>query len=532
MKSFFDRLIAIDWLGVPGRIGRFWKRSLQFRAASLSVALTAIAIIGTGVYMSATIGSDLFNSRLTQALTQSKRAEDVAQRIFDSAVATDRSAVANVVSSALVSIRDASSSSLVAFYRSPATKLSPLAPQEFVSPELASGEISPALRAKVSAGQGAQFWQSVSLASSTGEVPGVVVGSVVTIGGVGDYELYLAYSFAESEQTLALIMQVLWIAGLALLILVGVISWFIGRLVVGPIKVTADTSARIASGDLSARVPEVGDDVLSVLAQNFNAMARSMQRQVTNLEDLSSMQQRFVSDVSHELKTPLTTIRLVSDFLYGKRKDFDPAVAESVDALHAGVDRFQGLLSDLLEISRYDAGTVRLDLEPVNVVNLVDEVIASLAGLALERGSVVTVVAPGGHADVMVDPRRIRRIVSNLLANAIEHGEGKPIVIEIDSNRDAVAVVVDDQGVGMNDEQVAQVFNRFYRADPARKRTLGGTGLGLAISLEDARIHNGALDVWSAPTQGARFRLTLPRRPSKPWRLSPLPVQREVISRA
>lgn len=532
MKRFVDRLVSIDWLGLPRQVFRLWKRSLQFRAASLSVLLTAVAIIGTGIYMSVTIGNDLFNSRLEQVLTQSKRAEDVAQRIFDSAVINDRAGMTSVVSSALVGIRDASSSSLLAFYRSPSTSASVLAPQEFMSPDLSNVTIDPVLRAHVNAGRGSQYWQSVTLNVAGKSVPGVLVGSAIAIPAVGDYELYVAYSFAESEQTLTLIMQVLWIAGLALIILVGVISWFIGRLVVGPIKVTAETSQKIASGDLSARVPEVGEDVLSVLAHNFNEMARSMQRQVTNLEDLSNMQQRFVSDVSHELKTPLTTIRLVSDFLYDKREQFDPAVLESVNALHSGVDRFQGLLADLLEISRYDAGTVRLDLEPTTMVRLVEDVVDSLQSIADERGSVVVIDAPGGHGDVLVDPRRVRRIVTNLVANALEHGEGKPIRIEIDSTREAIAIVVDDHGVGMTAEQVTQVFDRFYRADPARQRTIGGTGLGLAISLEDARIHNGTIDVWAQPGAGARFRLTLPRKPSQKWLESPLPLSREVVANA
>ena len=529
MKRFFQWFLAIDWVGLPQATVRLWRRSLQFRAASLSVILTAVAIVGIGVYMSVSISNDLFQSRLSQVLAQSKRAEDAAQRIFDSSVATDRAQVANVLSTALVAIRDASASSQLAFYRSPATQASALAPQDFVSPDLAGSAISTDLRTHVAAGKGAQFWQSVTLGTPAGEMPGIVVGSAVTIPGVGDYELYIAYSLAQSAQTLSFILQVLWAAGLILLVLVGVISWFIGRVVVGPIKVTATTSKRIASGDLSARVPEVGEDVLAELARNFNNMAQSMQRQVTSLEDLSSMQQRFVTDVSHELKTPLTSIKMASDYLFAKRNDFDPGTAQSLDQLHQSVDRFQGLLADLLEISRYDAGTVRLDLESTNMVVLVNEVVASLRAISLERGSEIEVRAPGGHSDVLVDPRRIRRIITNLVANAIEHGEGRPIVIEVDSNADTVSVVVDDRGVGMTPEQSAQVFNRFYRADPARPRTIGGTGLGLSISFEDARIHNGKLEVWAEPGEGARFMLTVPRKPSTRWKVSALSVSRSGV---
>ncbi|MEY4532244.1 MAG: hypothetical protein RI926_13, partial [Actinomycetota bacterium] len=116
------------------------------------------------------------------------------------------------------------------------------------------------------------------------------------------------------------------------------------------------------------------------------------------------------------------------------------------------------------------------------------------------------------------------RILMNLIGNAIEHGENKPIDVAVDSNATAVAISVRDHGVGMEAEQLEQVFSRFWRADPSRQRTLGGTGLGLAISLEDARVHNGQLDVWAAPGEGALFRLTLPRDLEIPIASSPLPL--------
>jgi two-component system sensor histidine kinase MtrB len=250
-----------------------------------------------------------------------------------------------------------------------------------------------------------------------------------------------------------------------------------------------------------------------------------MQRQVTSLEELSSMQQRFVADVSHELKTPLTVVRLAGDLLYQKRDQFEPTVRDTIAQLHGSLDRFSVVLGDLLEISRYDAKTVKLELEPTNLVHLATDVCSELEPIAAERGSGIEVVSPGGHCDAEVDARRIRRIIVNLLGNAIEHGEGKPIRVEIDSNSTAVSVVVEDHGIGMSDEQLAQVFNRFYRADPSRKRTLGGTGLGLSIALEDARIHNGSLEAWGRPGLGSRFRLTVPRDPHQEWTASPLPLE-------
>jgi two-component system sensor histidine kinase MtrB len=525
MRSFTAWFLAINWLGLPRQIPRRWKQSLQFRAVGLSVIFAGLAIGAVGSYMSIAISNDLFHSRLEQVLTQSQRAQGAAQRIFDSGVASDRTAMQSLVDSSLVSIRDTSSSSLLAFYRMPAHEVSPLAPQNFASPELSGSVITPAIRASVQDGQGSQFWQSVTLRESGASVPGVLVGSLVTLPSAGEYELYIAYSFEESAKTLDFVTQVLWVAGIGLIILIGAISWFVARIVVRPIQVAAATSQKLAAGDLSARVPELGEDVLSELARNFNAMARSMQRQVTSLEELSSMQQRFVADVSHELKTPLTVVRLAGDLLYQKRDQFEPTVRDTIAQLHGSLDRFSGVLGDLLEISRYDAKNVKLELEPTNLVHLATDVCSELEPIAAERGSVIEVVSPGGHCDAEVDARRIRRIIVNLLGTAIEHGEGKPIRVEIDSNSTAVSVVVEDHGIGMTDEQLAQVFNRFYRADPSRKRTLGGTGLGLSIALEDARIHNGSLEAWGRPGLGSRFRLTVPRNPQQEWTASPLPLE-------
>jgi two-component system sensor histidine kinase MtrB len=525
MRSFTSWFLAINWLGLPRQIPRRWKQSLQFRAVGLSVIFAGLAIGAVGSYMSIAISNDLFHSRLDQVLTQSQRAQGAAQRIFDSGVASDRAAMQSLVDSSLVSIRDTSSSSLLAFYRVPANEVSPLAPQNFASPELSGSVITPAVRSSVQNGQGSQFWQSVTLRESGASVPGVLVGSLVTLPSAGEYELYIAYSFEESAKTLDFVTQVLWVAGIGLIILIGAISWFVARIVVRPIQVAAATSQKLAAGDLSARVPELGEDVLSELARNFNAMARSMQRQVTSLEELSSMQQRFVADVSHELKTPLTVVRLAGDLLYQKRDQFEPTVRDTIAQLHGSLDRFSVVLGDLLEISRYDAKTVKLELEPTNLVHLATDVCSELEPIAAERGSGIEVVSPGGHCDAEVDARRIRRIIVNLLGNAIEHGEGKPIRVEIDSNSTAVSVVVEDHGIGMSDEQLAQVFNRFYRADPSRKRTLGGTGLGLSIALEDARIHNGSLEAWGRPGLGSRFRLTVPRDPHQEWTASPLPLE-------
>jgi two-component system sensor histidine kinase MtrB len=513
MNTFWRRLLALSPSRVGSALARFWRRSLQFRTIVLSTGLTTVAIVVVGIYMSVSISNDLFSSRLAQVLNESQRAQSAAQRVLDTSEATDRIAAQSVMNAARTAIRDATSSQYTAVFRVPGQSPSALAPQDFSSPELTGGVISTKLRDEVEADSGGQYWQSVALTTSSGRSPGVVVGSQLSLPGGGNYELYIGYDFSQAESTLAFIQSVLWLSGVLLLLLSGAVAYFISRLLVRPIQVAAQTSEKFSQGELDVRIPERGEDAMSTLSRSFNSMASNLQRQLTELAELSSIQQRFVADVSHELRTPLTTIRLASDHLFLHREELTRDNRRSAELLQAQLDRFESLLSDLLEISRYDARSIELQTESVNVAALTSDVVGTMMALALEHKCEVTVSSPGGHFDIDVDPRRVRRVLTNLIGNAIEHGAGKPIEISVDSSESAVAVSVRDHGVGMTPEQSAQVFGRFWRADAARKRTIGGTGLGLAISLEDARVHGGRIDVWAAENEGANFVLTLPRIP-------------------
>jgi two-component system, OmpR family, sensor histidine kinase MtrB len=138
---------------------------------------------------------------------------------------------------------------------------------------------------------------------------------------------------------------------------------------------------------------------------------------------------------------------------------------------------------------------------------------------------VVVIDARGGYLEAEVDPRRLRRILRNLLGNAIEHGEGRPIVVAVDSNETAIALSVRDYGLGMTEEEAERVFDRFWRADPARARTTGGSGLGLSIATEDTKLHNGWLQAWGNTGVGSSFRLTLPLKQGGTITKSPLPLE-------
>ncbi len=388
--------------------------------------------------------------------------------------------------------------------------------------------MSPDLRRAVAANPGKQQTQISEVALEAGQlVPAVMVGSSVEVPSAGRYDLYFVYPMQQEQATMALIGDSFAVAGVTLTLLLGSIAWVVTRQVVTPVRRAAGVAERLASGQLNERMPARGQDDLALLATSFNAMADSLQSKIGELEGLSLVQQRFVSDVSHELRTPLTTIRMAVDLIHSSRDGFVPAVARSAELLQGELDRFEELLADLLEISRFDAGAAVLDLEPVDVRTTASKVVSAAAPLAERRGSTLELVSEDSPAEAEVDERRVERILRNLVVNAIEHGEGRPVTVRIASSEAAVAVLVEDQGVGLRPGESSIVFNRFWRADPARARTSGGTGLGLAISLEDARLHDGWLQAWGSPGVGSRFRLTLPRHAGVRLTSSPLPLTPE-----
>jgi two-component system sensor histidine kinase MtrB len=356
-------------------------------------------------------------------------------------------------------------------------------------------------------------------------VPGYVVGAPLAIGGIPSYSLYYLFPLNQEQGTISLVRRTALVAGLALVLLLAAIAGLVTRQVVTPVRQAARIAQRLAAGRLEERLRPKGEDDLARLATSFNTMAEALQRQIRRLEELSRMQRRFVSDVSHELRTPLTTIRMAADVLHEARSGFDPAVARSAELLQTQIDRFEELLVDLLEISRHDAGAAVLEAEPVDLRAVVQRVVEACEPLAARRGGTVELDLPHREVVAEVDPRRVERILRNLIGNALEHGEGRPVVVTMESDDHAVAMTVRDHGVGLRPGEASLVFNRFWRADPARARSTGGTGLGLSIALEDAHLHGGWLQAWGEPGQGSQFRLTLPLIARKQVKASPLPLQ-------
>ncbi len=355
--------------------------------------------------------------------------------------------------------------------------------------------------------------------------PALVIGKQVNDPNGDPYQLYYLFPLTQEEKSLSLVKGTLATAGLFVVVLLGAIAWLVVRQVVTPVRMAAGIAERLSAGRLQERMKVTGEDDIARLGEAFNKMAQNLQLKIQQLEDLSRMQRRFVSDVSHELRTPLTTVRMAADVIHDARVDFDPVTARSAELLADQLDRFETLLADLLEISRFDAGAAALEAEPIDLREVVRRVVSGAEPLSERKGTQIRVVGDQQPVVAEADARRVERVLRNLVVNAVEHGEGKDVVVKLAAAGGAVAIAVRDYGVGLKPGEATRVFSRFWRADPARARTTGGTGLGLSIALEDARLHGGWLQAWGEPGGGSQFRLTLPRTADEPLRGSPIPLE-------
>jgi two-component system sensor histidine kinase MtrB len=354
------------------------------------------------------------------------------------------------------------------------------------------------------------YWRysDLALLGATQRDPSVVVGSQVRAPGSGDtYAMFYLFSLEDQQATLDLVRRALLLGGFAMVLMVGGVAWLVSRQVLDPVRLARRIAERYASGSLEQRMHVSGEDDIARLSTSFNQMAASLQSQIRRLENLSRLQQRFVSDVSHELRTPLTTVQMASEVLYASRDRLDPQAARSAELLKVELDRFESLLSDLLDLSRFDAGAAKLELDTIDFAQIARQ--AADDPLVARSGIEVRLLGVEEPAIVEADIRRIDRIVRNLLANAVKYSGSDVIEIEVAQNDDSASLAVRDFGVGLSGEENIRVFDRFWRADPAR--TQGGTGLGLAISREDAGLHGGTLQAWGRPGQGSEFILTIPK---------------------
>ncbi|MEU8331372.1 MtrAB system histidine kinase MtrB [Micromonospora sp. NPDC048839] len=505
---------------VVGRVHQTWRRSLQVRVVTITLVASSLLVGGFAFVIADKITtilldnarSDVRQRVITGASYAAKQVslygqsqEAQLQETIDGTVNYLAGGDPQQTSGVVVAITADGYQNDIQTRTSPSVNV-----QALISPELratiADGKVASQIRTGRLTGESTKY---------------LVYGSPVPTR-FGQIELYYLVPLTRQDVTAADARATVVATGVALVILLGLLAALVTRLVVNPVRVAARTAQRLSAGLLDQRMVVNGEDDLALLAASFNQMATNLQRQILRLEEMSRLQRRFTSDVSHELRTPLTTVRMAADLIFAERDEFDPAVARSAELLQAELDRFEELLTDLLEISRFDAGFAMLDSEPTDLVPVVHRVVDRLGGLAERVGVPIELDLPGTPVIAEVDPRRVERVLRNLVGNAVEHGEARPVLITLGADETAVAITVRDRGVGLKAGEEKLVFNRFWRADPSRARQTGGTGLGLSISLEDARLHGGWLEAWGAPGQGAQFRLTLPARAGDRLTTSPL----------
>jgi two-component system sensor histidine kinase MtrB len=519
------------------RLRSRWHRSLQFRVVATTLVLSALVIAVLGFFLVQSIAAGLFTSALRSADTQVNEGRLTALGLnvlqppsAQAGAANSAGTVAETTARTLQQPSGATGSFMVFIQITAEPANGVWVGQRDV--DIAATIPQPLIDAVSTQQRLTQYdsqtsteveYQSTTLVFNSGEgspAPALALG--VPLGPY--YQLYYVFPLTHQQQTLLLVQQILIGVGLALVVLLAAIASLVTRWVVLPVRHAAQAARRLSAGHLGERLPVVGKDDLAALATSFNEMAASLADKLRELEELSKVQRQFVSAAAHELRTPLTTIRMAVDLLFESRDGLDPAAARSVELLTSQLERFEAKVIDVLELSRFDAGAATLEAETTDVCDLVRRSADDAQQLAERRGSRIEFRLPAVGCFAEVDPRRVERILRNLLVNAVEHGEGKDVVVTTAMDSDAVAVSVRDYGVGLRPGEEQRVFERFWRADPSRARTTGGSGLGLAIALEDARLHGGWLQAWGEPGRGSVFRLTLPRTAGQSLAGSPLPL--------
>lgn len=494
---------------------RWWRGSLRRRVITTTVLLG----LGLGVLLGSLLYQQVANGLVAQGVDSAQRdaAQQVAlaQEAFDATDQRDDSGLSLTADDQVRSMAGTSPENGRQVLLVPALGNDRGGIVGTIAVGVSAADLPAALQRAIEADPENQqvIVVPVSLGGRDQAVTSVVVGSRVSLLRAGPYDLVLVYPLLREEDTLDLLRQLFVAAGLGLGLLVGGLGWVATRMVTRPVAHAAAVSQQLARGHLSERLPVRGTDELAQLATSFNTMADSIQAQIRELRSLSQLQQRFVSDVSHELRTPLTTIRMAGEVLHASRGDFPEPVARSAELLQQELDRFEDLLGELLEISRFDSGAATVERHREDIVTLIRDTVEGVQTLAAQLQTSIVVHLPeeAGPLTVVMDGRLISRVLRNLLNNGLEHGEGRPVTVTLAATEHVVAVSVRDQGIGLDPDQRSHVFDRFWRADPSRQRTTGGTGLGLAIATEDARVHGGWLQVSSEPGHGACFRLVLPR---------------------
>lgn len=372
----------------------------------------------------------------------------------------------------------------------------------YVSSDALSGALATlpgSLKAAVADGRLAYAWLPIA-------------GSeVLVVGGRqgGGPAFYFVFGTSGIEQALGQLRIGLVAGGLAAVVVALLAAGLIAGRILVPVRSGSLAAARIAAGDLTARVPESGSDELAAWAAEFNRMAAALQATIARLEASQQQNRRFVADVSHELRTPLAALVAEASILDAGLDRLPPESRRAAELLVADVRRLRGLVEDLMELSRFDAEAEQPTLVPLDLGE-------AIAAIVRARLPAAAVVLPAQPITVVGELRRIDRIVGNLLDNARIHAPGSVVEVTVrpaDVPSEA-EVVVADRGPGVDPGALAQLFDRFYKADASRG--FGTSGLGLAIAAEHARLLGGRLTARNRDGGGLEVSLHLPVTGSLP----------------
>jgi two-component system, OmpR family, sensor histidine kinase MtrB len=308
-------------------------------------------------------------------------------------------------------------------------------------------------------------------------------------------------SHRGGPQPTPFLVLVLGLAALSLLAVITTLAFAASRPVLQPVRRLARAAQRMSGGDLSVRIQPRGRDELAQLVTSFNEMAAALEDKVADLKLMEARARQFAGDVSHELRTPLTAMTAVVDILH-EHPGLTGDAATAARLVGQEVKHLNRLVEDLIEISRFDAGTVQLVTDETEVANAVSQCLRA-------RGWTGVSSAVPTELIVRLDRRRFDVILANLIGNALRHG-GPPVTVQARMQSGGqLAVEVRDHGHGLPPAAIPRIFDRFYKADTARARS-DGSGLGLAIAWENARLHGGHIHAGNHPDGGAVFTVSLP----------------------
>jgi signal transduction histidine kinase len=313
-------------------------------------------------------------------------------------------------------------------------------------------------------------------------------------------EAYFFFPEEDLWSDLAQLRNVLLASLAVVLLFAGLVGWLLARRTLAPVARASAAARDLAEGLLATRLPVESKDEFGAWAASFNEMAEALQGKILALSEAQARERRFTADVAHELRTPLTAIVNEASLLAEHLDGMPPPARRPAELLVEDVARLRDLVEDLMEISRLDAGTQRVRPQRVDLGHVV-------ASATHVRGWDAKIDLEAAEVVLTSDPRRLERIVANLIGNALEHG-GRDVTVRVGQDGLGAFVEVSDRGMGIAPEDLPHLFERFYKAD--RARTAPGSGLGLAIALENARLLGGDIEVWSEHGAGTRFTLRLP----------------------